>query len=682
MEAPPQTVQTLCRMCDDRCGIDVRVEDGCVLDISGNAAHPWSRGRLCVKARAAVDTVNHPDRLLRPLKRRGEDWEELSLEQALDEIAERLQAIIAREGARSVSVWKGEAIGFAQQEDLARRFIHAIGSPNYLSNDSMCWVGRFAGYKLVLGAWPNVDVENARCVVMWGANPPHSRPNLTQRVTAARRRGATLVAVDPRLSAVARRADLHVAPLPGTDGALALGLIRELVETGSYDRAFIERATLGFEDLAAYARDFTADVVERETGVPAAVQAEMARLLRAAGGRVALYPGNGLEHHENGVDNIRAILSLNALLGTLGKVGGSVFAPPLPLRDLTLYDERPLTELGPLGADRFPVLYEVRRECHTMTALNAILTGEPYRLRAMLLAGGNPALTNPNSRKVVEALSALELLVVRDLFMTETAALADYVLPAASFLERSEVHTHHEIGVVTLTTSVGQRPEMQTEYGFWHDLARRLGAAEYFPWEDDRELNRWLLEPTGITLEELEARPEGVAYGVPPADTEVERFPTRSGKVELSSAHLAGLGYDALPKYRRPAYLEAPDPAYPFALMTGARSLLFGHSRSHNIRRFADEAPAPGLEMHPQDAAALGLSDGDTARVTTRIGSVEAPVRVVAANELPRRCLQLTHGWANVNANALTHDDRFDRISGFPLMKSVEARVEATGGAG
>jgi len=240
MEAPPQTVQTLCRMCDDRCGIDVRVEDGCVLDVSGNAAHPWNHGRLCVKARAAVDTVNHPDRLLRPLKRRGEDWEELSLEQALDEIAERLQAIIAGAGARSVSVWKGEAIGFAQQEDLARRFIHAIGSPNYLSNDSMCWVGRFAGYKLVLGAWPNVDIENARCVVMWGANPPHSRPNLTQRVTAARRRGATLVAVDPRLSAVARRADLHVAPLPGTDGALALGLIRELVETGSYDRAFIE----------------------------------------------------------------------------------------------------------------------------------------------------------------------------------------------------------------------------------------------------------------------------------------------------------------------------------------------------------------------------------------------------------------------------------------------------------
>jgi anaerobic selenocysteine-containing dehydrogenase len=423
-------------------------------------------------------------------------------------------------------------------------------------------------------------------------------------------------------------------------------------------------------------------VVERETGVPAATVTAFARLLRAAGGRVALYPGNGLEHHENGVDTIRAIVSLNVLLGTLGRAGGSFFAPPLPLRDLTLYDQRPLTELEPLGADRFPVLYEVRRECHTMTALNGILTGRPYPLRAMLLTGANPALTNPNSERVVQALSALELLVVRDLFMTETAALADYVLPAASFLERSEVHTHHEIGVVTLTASTGRHPEAQTEYEFWRDMARRLGAADSFPWADDRELDRWLLEPTGISLEELEAHPEGIAYGAPVADAAVERFPTASGKAELVSAHLEELGYDALPVYRRPAYLEAPDPGFPFVLMTGARSLLFAHSRGHNVPRFAAKAPEPGLEIHPEDAAALGVADGASVRVTTRIGSIETTVRVVAANELPRRCLQLTHGWAGTNANALTHDDRFDRISGFPLMKSVEARVEPAGGVG
>jgi len=677
-EAAAATGQTLCRMCDDRCGIEVGMEEGRPVDIRGNPDHPWSHGRLCAKARAAVDTVNHPDRLRKPLKRTADGWEELPLEQALDEIAERLAEIIDQDGARAVSVWKGEAVGFAQQEDLARRFIHALGSPNYLSNDSMCWVGRYIGHKTVLGGWPVVDIEHARCVLMWGANPPYSRPNLTQRITAARRNGATVIVVDPRLSAVARRADLHVAPLPGTDGALALGLFNGLVSSGAYDEAFVKTATVGFERLREYAAGFTPEVVEQETGVPAATVKAMARELAAAGGEVALYVGNGLEHHENGVQNIRAIVALNALLGTPGRRGGALFPAPLPLRSLTLYDERPLTELKPLGADRFPVLYQARQECHTMTALHAVVSGEPYPLRAMLLTGANPALTNPDSAAVREALDSLELLVVRDLFMTPTAELADYVLPAASFLERTEVHTHHEIGVVTLTQRLFSLPEVQSEYEFWHDLAHRLGVGDYFPWADEEELDRWLLEPTGITYDELAAHPEGLRYG--PADVPSREdvvFHTPSGRIELASAYLAGLGYDELPVYHRPAYLEDEDTDYPFVLMTGARQLLFAHSRYHNVDRFLTAVPGPAVEMHPDDAAALGVESGDTVRLTSRIGTLEVPVDVVAPNEIQARCLQLTHGWEAANANLLTHDDRFDPISGFPLMKSVEVRVDA-----
>ncbi|MBM3147537.1 MAG: molybdopterin-dependent oxidoreductase [Actinobacteria bacterium] len=670
------TVQTLCRMCDDRCGIEVHVQDGRVVDLRGNDEHPWSHGRLCVKARAAVDVVEHPDRLRRPLKRTPQGWQEIPLEQALDEIAGRLRRIIDEHGARSVSVWKGEAVGFAQQEDLARRFIHALGSPNYLSNDSMCWVGRYIGHKTVLGSWPVVDIEHARCVVMWGANPPYSRPNLTQRITAARRNGASLIAVDPRLSAVARRADIHVAPRPGTDGALALGLIREIVRAGTYDREFVRQHTVGFDELVEYADSFTPEVVEEETGVPEATLRSMARVMCAAEGHLALYAGNGLEHHENGVNNIRAIVALNALLGTPGRIGGALFEAPLPLRSLLLYDELPHTELGPLGADRFPVLYDVRQECHTMTALDAILSGDPYPLRAMLLTAANPMLTNPDTARVRDALAALDLLVVRDLFMTETAALADYVLPAASFMEREEVHTHHEIKVVTLTRPVFSLPEAQTEYQFWHDLAHRLGCGEYFPWDDETALDRWLLEPTGISLEDLAAHPEGMPYGAPRRDgPPPARFASPSGKVELVSAYLRDLGYDELPVYRRPAYLETPDADYPHVLITGARQLLFAHSRGHNVTRFSDAMPAAVVEMHPDDAAALGLEDGATVEVTSRIGSVRAPVRVVAPNEIVPGCLQMTHGWADSNANLVTHDDRFDPVSGFPLMKSVEVRV-------
>jgi anaerobic selenocysteine-containing dehydrogenase len=675
-----EVVQTLCRMCDDRCGIDVYLEDGRIVDILGNKDHLWNRGRLCVKARAAVDMVYHPDRILAPLKRTAEGWEEISLEQALDEIAARLAAVKEQYGARSLSVWKGEAIGFGQQENIARRFVHAMGSPNYLSNDSMCYAARYFGYKLVDGAWPVPDLEHARCIVLWGANPPYAHPNMTQYITAARRRGATLVVVDPRLSAIARRADIHAALRPGTDGALVWGLVHEILEMGAYDKDFVERYTLGFPKVVEYARAFTPESVEEESGVPAATIRAIARAMAGSAPQVAVYVGNGLEHHENGVNNIRAIAMLDGLLGALDQEGGTFIKVGLPVQDLTLYDEVPLKHLGPLGAERFPVLYDLRQECHTMTAIEAILEDDPYPLRAMIVTGANPALTNPNTTRVREALAALDLLVVRDLFMTETAALADYVLPAASFLERTELHGHAKYQIVSLTRTVVSWPDVQGEYDFWRDLALRLGVGEFFPWEDETALNRWLLEPTGLTLEKLLAHPEGVEYSpARPRLWQQTGFATPSGKVEFASEYLKALGLDELPVYRRPAYREAFDSAYPFVLITGARKLLYLHSRFRNIARFRTAIPGPEVEMHPDDAVALGVADGDVVRVTSRVGAVEVPVKVMAPSEILPGNLQITHGWKEANVNLVTHDDRFDPISGFPLMKSVEVRLEKVG---
>ena len=669
--------QTLCRMCDDRCGIDVHLEDGRIVDILGNKDHLWNRGRLCVKARAAVDMVYHPDRILAPLKRTDAGWQQIPLEQALDEIAARLAAVKEQHGARSIGVWKGEAIGFGQQETIARRFAHALGSPNYLSNDSMCYAARYFGFKLVDGAWPVPDLENARCIVLWGANPPYAHPNMTQFVTAARRKGATLVVVDPRLSAIARRADFHANVRPGTDGALAWGLIHQIVESGAYDKDFVERHTVGFAKVVDYARAFTPEAVEAETGVPAVTVRAIARAMEGAAPQVAAYVGNGLEHHENGVNNIRAIAILDGLLGALDREGGTFFKEAVPLRDLTLYEDVPLKHLGPLGADRFPVLYDLRQECHSMTAIEAILRDDPYPLRALIVTGANPALTNPNSTRVLQAFEALDLLVVRDLFMTETAAVADYVLPAASFLERTELHAHAKYQIVSVTREVVCWQDVQGEYEFWHDLALRLGIGEYFPWEDETALNRWLLEPTGISLEELEAHPEGVEYSPPrPGRWRETGFDTPSGKVEFASQYLMDLGYDELPVYQSPAYRREPDAEYPFVLITGARKLLYLHSRFRNIPRFLTAIPGPEVEMHPDDAARLGVADGETVRVTSRIGALELPVKVTAPNEILPGSLQITHGWREANVNLITHDDRFDPISGFPLMKSVEVRVE------
>jgi anaerobic selenocysteine-containing dehydrogenase len=681
MSGDRQVVKTLCRMCDDRCGIEVYLDNGRIVDIRPNAQHPWNRGRLCAKARAAVDMVYHPDRLLRPMKRVGHEWKEISLGRALDEIAERMLAIGERYGRRSLAVWKGEAIGFAQQEGLARRFIHAIGSPNYLSNDSQCFAARYMGFALVDGAWPVPDLENAKCIVIWGANPPYAHPNMTSYITDARRKGATLIVIDPRLSAMARTADVHVALRPGTDGALAWGLIRQLVETAAYDREFVDNYVEGFQEAIQYARTFTLEAVERETGVRASTVEAIAHAMATARPQVAMYVGNGLEHHENGVNNIRAVAMLDALLGTFGKRGGTHFKESPALRELTLYDELPLRELGPLGADRFPVLYDLRQECHTMTAVGAILDGDPYPLRALIVTGANPVLTNANSTRIRDAFERLDLLVVRDLFMTETASLAHYVLPAASFLERTELHVHAKHEIIGLTKKVFGLPEVQGEYEFWHDLAARLGASSYFPWEDETALNRWLLETSGVAYDDLVAHPEGIRYYTPNGDaTNEPTFATPSGKVEFVSLYLGSLGLDELPVYRSPRYIASPTPEYPYVLITGARKLLYLHSRFRNIPRFRTAIPSPEVEVHPSDAAALGVGDGDLVRITSPIGSVEVPVKVMAPNEIPVGCLQVTHGWAEANINLVTHDDRFDPISGFPLMKSVEVRVEKVQG--
>jgi len=675
-----QVFQTLCRMCDDHCAINVYMEEGRIADIDGYEEHPWNRGRLCSKGRAAIDLVYHPDRLLKPLKRTPSGWQEIPLEQALDEIAGKLARIRDAHGARSIGVWKGEAVGFAQQEDLARRFVHAIGSPNYFSNDSMCFNGRWIGYSTVHGAWSVPDYENTRLVLMWGANPPHAHPNMTQMIMRARRRGGKLIVLDPRLSAVARQADLHAPIRPGTDGALAWGMIRALLERGAYDRELVANHSVGFPQLQAYAGRFTPEYVEGETGVPASLVGEIAVALARAAPAVVNYVGNGLEHHENGINNIRAVAYLDALLGALDRKGGNRLAEGFPTNRLTLYEERPLTDLEPIGAKRFPVLYGMRQECHTMTAMDAILSGRPYPLKAMVLTAANPAMTNPNTEKVRRALGALELFVVRDLFLTETAQLAHYVLPAASFLERSELHAHAMFQVVTLTRKLLSFPGVQDEYQFWRDLAHRLGAGAYFPWKNEEELTRWLLQPSGLTLEQLAAHPEGYPYR-PVRYEKWREMPLRtpSGKVEFTSQYLKDLGYPELAEYRPPSYQSSPDPEYPFVLVTGARKLLFYHSRFQNIERFARAGRNPEMEMHPADAARLALNDGDRARVSSRVGTIELPVTVTAPNEILPGTVQITHGYRQANVNLLTPDDVFDPISGFPLLKALPVKVERLG---
>ena len=675
------TIPTICRQCDMRCGIDVAVNNGRIAKITGMKSHPQNRGRLCPKGPAAVDTVYHPERLLKPLKKnRSGSFDEISLDQAMEEITDRLGSIWEEYGKRAIAGWHGEALGFAQQEMYPRRFLHALGSPNFLSVNSLCYVSRYIAYRLVQGYWNACpDFRNARCILLWGTNPPVSHFTFMGSIEEAQRRGAKLIVIDPRVTEISRKADLHLRPIPGTDGALAWGLMRRLIEDGRYDKEFVSRYSSGFDEAAAYSGSFTTEAVAEATGLSPDQIEECGRLISDASPQTINYVGVSIEHQENGVNAVRAIACLGGLTGALDREGGDPWPEALGERSLTLYDERPLLDQEPIGAADYPVLYDFYKECNTMKAVEAMLGSRPYPLRALIVAGGNPVNTNPNSAKVAKAFAGLDLLVVRDLFLTETTAQADYVLPAASFIERSELHIYAHYQWVSQSRRVLQIPGVLDEYSFWRDLAYRLGfGAKYFPWQTEEEVNRWLLEPTGITPEQLEQHPEGGEYK--PVRFEKYRkqpLATPSGKFEFSSQYLNDLGYSSLPIYEQPNYIRNRPEGFPYLMITGARKRVYLHSRYRNIPRLRRLHPQAEIELHPADAAAVGVEEGDQVQVSSEIGSIVLPAKILGKEEILPGLVQVTHGWEGKgNVNRLTFDGITDPISGFPLLTSVPVRLE------
>lgn len=679
-------VKTTCRMCGTLCGIEAHIEDNKVVHIEGDKDNILNKGRICIKGSSAVTWLNHPDRLLKPLKKNANgDFEEIELEKAMDEIAEKLVNIQEKYGANSIGVWKGEGIDFAQQEELARRWIHAVGSPNYFSNDTQCFASRYLSFNLVYGCWPQADYENSKLILNWGTNAPISHSYWMQQINKGRENGAQLVVIDTRYTDIARQADIFVKIKPGTDAALAWGIIREMIRRSEIDYEFVENFTVGFDKVKDYAEKFTFERVKEITDVEGTYITKIVDAIGKARPRVSSWPGTGLEHQSNGVNTIRAMTMIDALAGATDRKGGMKTPSGFGQRGLTIYDEKPLKHLGPIGADKYPVLYERRQECHSLTLMDTIISGKPYPFKGLVMTAANPVLTNANSNKVVEALGKLDLLVVKDLFLTETAKLGDYVLPAASYLEREEIHCNSAKQAAFIT---GKHIDngLQTEYELFKGLADRMGAGEYFPWKDDHELNEWILEPTGYTTADLKTNPSGFIFG----EYEFEKhrrkaangekpFNTPTGKVELFSEYLVDKdieGLDGIPEFHYPAYINNPDSEFPYLLMTGARVQKYFHGRYRNIPQLYKAHPHGFLEIHPEDAKSLGISEGDRIRVSSRIGSMETYAKVVHEKEIKKGAVQHTHGFVNENINKVTYDDVTDPISGFPALKSVKVKIE------
>jgi formate dehydrogenase (coenzyme F420) alpha subunit len=671
-----KVISTHCRMCSYHCGIDLHMHNNKIEKITGTAANRFSEGSLCIKGFAAADLVYSPQRLLKPLKKTASGWQEIELEIALSEIAEKLSAVINQYGPQSASVWKGEALGSEQLRDLAHRFAHALGTPNIFSNDTICAVSKKTAIRSVLGAYPMPDIENAKSIFIWGANPLASHYPLARKIIKARKKGLRVILIDPRESTFSKYADHLILIRPASDGALALGMINYIIRSGSYDHTFVESQTIGFSGLAEYAADFTPGFVEKETGIKSADLKMLCEIITSSAPASSFMVGTGPEHHSNGYNNIRAIASLSALCGCIDRPGGELMPDKAPLNSAYPTADL-LVKEKPIGAEKYPVFFDYQKEGHTIDAMEAMISGKPYPIKAMIMTGANPVLTNPNAEKVKKALTNLDLFVVKDLFMTETAKLADYILPAATFLERSEVIAYGTPQTIALTRKVLSFKDCQDEYTFFRSLALRLGLGDWFRWANEDDLNRWLLEPSGITPEELSIKPDGYSYKAYTYEKfKTEGFKTASGKIEFISAYLQNYGYPELPDYKQAAFCsELLSKNYEYVLITGARKAAFNHSCYHNISRLQKTAPDPELEIHPEDAVDLKIANGECVEIISKTGSLIIKVVIVEPEAIVKGFVHIPHGYDQCNVNEITLDDVLDPISGFPAVKSVPVNI-------
>ncbi len=677
---PPRSdgrvVKSVCHLCLSCCGLDAHVKNGRLVRVSAMKEHPINR--LCVKARAIPDWIYSPNRLIHPLRKVGGAWREVSWEEALDVIADKLSAIKERYGAKALVVHLGEPMVGTEVPRIAIRFCSLYGTPNYTSGASLCFAAKGIGHGLTISQrmFPLApSYQNTRCIVVWGRNPQQSKIGEQINILSAREEGSRLIVVDPRATPLARRADLHIQVRPGTDCALALGLLNIIIAERLYDKAFVDRWTLGFDKLAEHVKKYSPEMVAKITGVPVSKIQKFARMY-ATSKPSTITQGVSLDHCINGVQTSRAIAILIAVTGNLDITGGNTYDYPLKQASLRVKGIVSLDEV--IGA-RYPIFNKFVSETTAMPVTEAIISEEPYPVKALIVQACNPALTWPDSHRVRQAFEQLDLLVVSDLFLTETAKLADIFLPAAAFLEREIITDYATKGVplISLSQKVVEPPaDCLEDWQLWAELGRKMGYAEHFPWRSADELFRHLLEPSGITLEQLGQSPGGLLYGQLDRRRKYlkDGFDTPSGKVELFSPTLAEHGYEPLPTFTP---LEPLPGDYPFTLITGTRVVAFTHSQFHDIARLRKLMPQPLVEINPESARKLGISDGERVIVESPRGSISLNARITP--DIHPDVLSLPHGWDEANANILTDSQPHDPISGYPAFKTTLCRVRKIG---
>ncbi|TWJ18809.1 molybdopterin-containing oxidoreductase family protein [Geobacter argillaceus] len=684
--------KSICTMCDPQtqCGLDLHILDGEIVKVEGSLENPHNVGSLCSKGAATRQYVYNKERLKTPLRRIGPRgsglFEPISWDEALDEVASKLQGIKGAYGPEAVAFFAGYP---KWMRPYLKRLAHSFGSPNFLTESSTCAQAMMMAQKLN-GTPGFPDIKNSRCLLVWSSNPFYSNTCLARQLLKAKQNGMKIITVDPRITPMTAQSDLHLQLKPGTDGALALSMANVILLEGLYDAEFIRDHTHGFDEFQRLVEQYPPETGEAITGVPREKIREAARLYAGTKPAGLMPYSSAVVHHTNGVQNYRAVFTLIALTGNYDVKGGNMALPPsylyISAGFATRMDEFSMPkrweDMAPrIGQDRFPVWSELVPEAQAMHLPVQIASEVPYPVKAVLGFGMNHRMW-PDSPGFLKQLESLDFIVNVDLFLTDTCNWADIVLPACSSVERSELRCYPENYVILTQPAINPLYESRSDVEIIYNLAKRLQLADpLFDAGYEASLD-WILEPSGLTVRELKKYPGGMPVPAPqhvPEKKYLNRgFPTPSGKMEFSSLLLERHGHPGVPLYLHPEQSAAKTPElaakFPLVLNTGSRLPMFVHSRTFRLPWTKSLRPAAAADMNPSDAVRFGIKQDDAIRLSTPKGSIK--VRANLTEMVQPGVVHMYHAYRDADVNSLIDADYLDPISGFPGFKSLLCKID------
>ena len=694
-DAPEEVRYTYCDMCNHvpKCGIAATVKDGKIVRVESRDKYPASP--ICAKGLASLQELYDPHRLTAPMVRTNEkgtgtpEWKEITWEEAYERIASEFNRVKEEYGPEKVLFYCGDP---KEPRGAMARVATLFGSPCYGAESSTCAAATWISAWLTMGALSmGTDPSDATAsALVWSLNPAWSQPYRFGQMMKHKERGCKFVVVDPRITpTVTGLADIHLQLRPGTDGALAAGFLHVMFRDGMYDRDFAENWTHGLPELQAYVEEYTPERVEEITGVPAEKLEAAVKLIYENAPSTLVSSSAGACHATNVGNFQRAVFQIISLMGSLDVPGGMAISPGLPfdytattagLRLEGLYEEKNLFDLRP-DKDDFPVWAHYNKMIQVNRLPEYVAEG---KIRAGVLLGAN-AMMWPQTPLYQEAIKNMEFTVAIDYYMRPwTHDYVDMLLPAAMCYERMAPIAVFGRKIFLREPVVEPAGQAREDWRILLELGCALGfEEECFGGSVEAALEDMMAgSGLGITLADLREHPEG--YDVPGEPTEPRHyetgglrkdgepgFNTPTGKVELVSTVLEQYGFEGLPVYEEPVYSPVSTPElamdYPLVLNSGGRVPYYTHSKLRDLPWLNQFMPEPVVRLHPKDAEARGIADGDPVRVFNQFG--EVAMKAELSNIVLPGAVDVIHGWQQADINLLTSRD-FCPITGFPPFRS------------